>query len=75
MSRKKVNLRTLPTWLQYLIALTVTAIVVVIAWLVSRGTPTPATTWVEHTLAPILGWLFIILVVFLIILRLTKRRK
>lgn len=75
MSRKRVDLRALPTWLQYLIALTVTAIVVAFAWWVSRGASTPATTWVEHTLAPILGWLFIILVVFLIILRLAKRGK
>ena len=70
-----MNLRQLPTWLQYLIALTVVAIVVIAAWLVSRGAPTSASNWIVHTLAPILGWLFIILVVFLIILRVMKRRK
>jgi len=75
MPRIRVNLRTLPTWLQYLIALTVIAIVVIAAWLVSHGTPTPASNWIVHTLAPILGWLFIILVVLNIIMLLVNRRK
>lgn len=75
MPRKHVDLHVLPTWLQYLIALTIVAIVVIAAWLVSHGAPTPASNWIAHTLAPILGWLFIILVVFLIINRTMKSRK
>jgi hypothetical protein len=70
-----MNLRRLPTWQQYLIALSITAFVVIVAWLVSHGAPTPASTWIEHTLAPILGWLFIILVLCFIIGRIIKRLK
>jgi hypothetical protein len=42
MPRKRVNLRVFPAWLHYLIALTITAVVVAVAWLVGGGMPTLA---------------------------------
>jgi 4-hydroxybenzoate polyprenyltransferase len=54
-SRRRVDLRRLPRWQQYVIALTVTAAVVAAAWLVGRGEPVPG--WVSGWLVPALGWL------------------
>ena len=75
MQRKRINLRTLPLWQQYLIALSITVFVVTIAWLVSRGVPSSTSSRIEYTLAPILGWLFIILVLCLILGRFIRRTK
>jgi hypothetical protein len=53
--RRRVDLRRLPRWQQYAIALGVTAVVVVAAWLVGGDEPVPA--WVSEVLVPALGWL------------------
>jgi hypothetical protein len=69
--RKKVDLRTLPTWLQYLISLTTIAIVVAVAWLAGRNNPLPE--WISLYLVPALGWLFIGLVVIALVSRLRRK--
>lgn len=61
MSRKKIDLTRLPMWLQYLISLSVVAIVAMFAYLISKDKPIP--TWIEVYLIPILSWIFIILFV------------
>jgi hypothetical protein len=53
--RRRVDLRRLPRWQQYVIALTVTAGVVAAAWLVGGDEPVPA--WASGWLVPALGWL------------------
>lgn len=57
----KIDLRRLPSWLQYLISLSVVALVVGAAWFVGRDEPIPR--WISHFLIPGLGVLYIILVV------------
>lgn len=59
MSRKKVDLTTLPSWIQYTISLTVVATVVAAAWFVGRNEP--VAPWIKVYLIPILGWSFIII--------------
>jgi hypothetical protein len=53
-ARRRVDLRTLPHGLGYVIALAVAAGVVALAWWASRGKPQPA-WWTGHAL-PILYW-------------------
>ncbi|HLP91158.1 MAG TPA: hypothetical protein VK184_21585 [Nostocaceae cyanobacterium] len=72
MSRKKVDLTTLPIWLQYSISLTVVAIVVTFAWFVGRNNPIPA--WITTYLIPILGWSYIILFIFVITSRIFQKK-
>lgn len=58
--RRRVDLRRLPRWQQYAIALAVTAAVVVAAWLVGGDEPVPG--WVSGILVPALGWLVLAIV-------------
>jgi hypothetical protein len=71
MAKNTVNLRTLPTWLKYLISLTVIALVVGAAWMVGGGRPAPR--WILHGLIPVLGWIYLALVVYLIVYHVVKR--
>jgi hypothetical protein len=71
MSRKKVDLITLPVWLQYCISLVVVAIVVAAAWLVGRNNSVPA--WIMTYLIPILGWAFIIIFTYAIANRIFQK--
>lgn len=64
MSNSDIDLRRLPVWIQYVISLSVVAIVVVAAWIVGRDRPVPA--WITHWLIPILGWIYLMLVAFVI---------
>jgi hypothetical protein len=73
MERERIDLRRLPVWLQYLIALTVVAVVSIAAWLVGRNRPIP--NWITHYLIPILGWSYIVLFTFVMINRFTKKKK
>lgn len=66
------DLRTLPVWLQYVIALTVVAVVVAVAWVVGRDDPVPG--WITDDLIPILGWTYLALVVVVIVTRLARRK-
>jgi peptidoglycan/LPS O-acetylase OafA/YrhL len=70
--RRRVDLRRLPRWQQYALALAVTAAVVVAAWLVGGDEPVPA--WVSELLVPALGWLVLAIVVGALAVRLLGRR-
>jgi peptidoglycan/LPS O-acetylase OafA/YrhL len=71
-ARRRVDLRRLPRWQQYAIALAVTAAVVVAAWLVGGDEPVPA--WVSELLVPALGWLVLAIVAGALAVRLLGRR-
>ncbi|MDT5062506.1 MAG: hypothetical protein QOH63_2965 [Acidobacteriota bacterium] len=71
MTKNKIDLRTLPRWLQYVIALTVVAIVTIAAWLVGRNRP--IAYWITHYLIPILGVSYIVLFTFVILRRVRKQ--
>jgi hypothetical protein len=73
MSKDKIELRTLPTWLKYLISLTVIALVVAAARIFGSGKPAP--NWILHGLIPVLGWLYLALVAYLIIYYVVRRLK
>ncbi len=57
--RRKVDLRLLPGWMQYVIALSVVAVVVTAAWIVGSDRPVPA--WITRYLVPALGAFYLIL--------------
>jgi len=71
MARRGINLRALPVWLQYAIALVVIALVVSLAWLVGRDRPVPG--WLTHRFIPALGWVYLALCVYLIIYYAARR--
>jgi hypothetical protein len=68
---QKIDIRRLPVRLQYLIALTVVAIVTIAAWLVGRNRP--VAYWITHYLIPILGVSYIVLFTFVILKRVRKQ--
>jgi hypothetical protein len=68
---QKIDIRRLPVRLQYLIALTVVAIVTIAAWLVGRNRH--VAYWITHYLIPILGVSYIILFTFVILRRVRKQ--
>lgn len=57
--RRKVDLRRLPGWAQYVIALSVVAVVVTAAWIVGGDRPVPV--WITRYLVPALGVFYLIL--------------
>lgn len=61
MPDQPIDLRRLPTWLQYLIALSVVALVGGAAWLAGRDRPVPF--WITHYLVPALGVIYLVLLV------------
>jgi hypothetical protein len=69
--RRRVDLRILPTWAQYLIALIVVAAVGGVAWLVGRGRPTPS--WFQG-LFPVLGWIGVAALLYLAVWQILKKR-
>lgn len=73
MPRIRVDLKRLPRWVQYLIALAVTAFVVILAWHVGKDRPTPH--WITAYLVPALGWIGLVLLVTGGIARLLERRR
>jgi hypothetical protein len=72
MPDKKIDLRVLPVWLQYIIALTVVAIVAGLAWLVGRDQPVP--DWIQHGLIPALGWIYLALLAAALLRWIIKKR-
>jgi hypothetical protein len=70
-SENNIDLRKLPKWLQYVIALSVVAVVVAVAWLVAgdRGAP----EWVTRYLAPVLGVLYLVLLAVAIVRRVRRK--
>ena len=71
--RRRVDLRHLPRWQQYTLALLVTAAVVVIAWLVGGDESVPA--WVSKLVVPALGWLVLAIVASGLAIRLLRRQR
>lgn len=73
MPRKSLNLDNLPQWLQYGIALAITAVVVAAAWIVGRDQPVPA--WIETYLIPGLAWFGLILIAIVVADWFRQRRR
>lgn len=73
MSKEEIDLKKLSVWIQYTIALSVTAIIVTVGWFVGRNQPVP--TWLTTYLIPVLGWLYIVLLSYVIISRLFMKKK
>ncbi len=73
MPRKKINLRMLPVWLQYVISLIVVTIIVTIAWWIGRDDSVPM--WITRYLVPILYWSFIALLVISIASYILKKSR
>ena len=71
--RISVDLKRLPRWLQYVIAVSVTAVVVALAWHVGKDRPVPH--WIQAYLVPALGWIGLILLVTGVLARLLGKRK
>lgn len=59
MSREKIDLKTLPPWIQYLIAIITAIIVFALAWQVGKDKPIP--DWIQNYIMPNLGWVGIVL--------------
>jgi len=71
--RKRVDLKRLPRWLQYAIALAVTAVVVALAWQTGKDRPVPG--WIQDYLVPALGWIGLILLATGVLARIVARKK
>lgn len=67
------DLRRLPVWLQYLVALSVIAVVAAAAWLVGRDRPVPH--WVTHGIIPVLGWVYIAFAAYWVVSRILRWRR
>jgi hypothetical protein len=74
--RRPLDLRRLPRWLQYVIALAVVALVVAAAWAFGGDRPVPS--WITGFVIPALGWLYVGLFIYFVLhavaSRLAKRR-
>jgi hypothetical protein len=68
---QSIDLRRLPAWQRYLISLVVIAAVSAIAWVVGRNQPVPG--WITTYLIPLLGWAYIVLVLFVVAMWLRRR--
>jgi hypothetical protein len=68
---EEINLHRMPTWLKYLISLSVIAVVVIAAWIVNGDPPAP--NWILHSLIPVLGWIYLGLVGYLIVYHVVRR--
>jgi hypothetical protein len=71
--RRRVDLRRLPLWQQRILALAVTAAVVVAAWLVAGDEPVPA--WASERLVPALGWLVLLIAAGALVAWLWRRHR
>lgn len=70
--RVRIDLRRIPPLPRYALALAVVAAVAALAWSVGKDDPVPG--WVDDRLVPVLGWLWIAAVVYLVALRLRRGR-
>jgi hypothetical protein len=73
MPRIKVDLRKLPIWQQYAIALIVVVIVVTAAWMVGHNRPVPA--WVNNYLVRFAGWFGIFAIAYLLLFGRKKKSR
>lgn len=73
MTAKNINLDNLPSWLQYLIAILVMAMIASIGWFVGRDSPVP--DWIQRYLIPGLAWLGLLLIVLAVVDWIRRRRR
>jgi len=73
MPKDEIDLKKLPTWIQYTIALSVTAIVVFAAWTVGSQQPVPV--WLTKYFIPASGWLYLMLFSYVVVRRLFKKNQ
>jgi hypothetical protein len=73
MPDKKIDIRVLPVWLQYVVALMIVAIIGGMAWLVGRDQLVP--DWMQHRLIPALGWIYLILLAVALIRWIINKRR
>lgn len=71
--RRQVDLRTLPSWAQYVIALSTVAVVVALAWQFGGDEPPP--TWASDGVVPVLAWVFIASLAATLILKLVRKKN
>jgi hypothetical protein len=67
MSRIRIDLKKLPVWQQYVIALVVVTIVVAAAWAIGRNTAVPV--WITNYFVPLSGWIGILVLLYLFLVR------
>ncbi|MCP4658897.1 MAG: hypothetical protein GY856_26090 [bacterium] len=73
MNRRRIDMRTLPSWLQWTISLAIVVVVSLVAWQVGKEDPVPA--WVAELLVPGLGILFLVLLVVGLAARAFRRSR
>lgn len=71
--RPRVDLRRLPSWLQYFIALATIASIAVVAWLAGRDEPIPL--WVSEWLVPNLAWILLGLIIVAVAGTVIERKR
>ena len=69
----QVDLRRLPSWLQWALALAIVAAVVTLAWFVGGDQPVPA--WASDQLVPALGVAWLVLLAIGLVSRFVTRRR
>ena len=67
---RDIDLRRLPPYLRYPLALSIVAAVSALAWYVGRDRPVPA--WIQHGM-PALGWIYLALLAVVVVQRLIRR--
>jgi len=75
--REHVDLRTLPTWAQYAIALGVVLVVLLVVWLYWQAGNGPNPVWhdvINRAIVPIAGWIGIAAFACVLIWRLRRRK-
>lgn len=70
---KRIDLRRLPTWLQYFVSIGVVVFVVLLAWRVGKDDPIPS--WVSEWFVPALAWVLLGLVIVAVIGSLAERKR
>ncbi len=66
-----IDLRRLPSWAQYILTLSVVAVVVAAGWIVGRDNPVPA--WITAYLISFLGWAVLVLFAIVVVTRIRRR--
>jgi hypothetical protein len=75
--RRRVDLRALPTWAQYAVALGVVLLVLLAVWLSWQSGNSPNAAWqdvINRAIVPIAGWIGIAAFAFVLIWRVRRRK-
>ena len=73
MTKEKIDLHKLPSWLQYLIAIVLVAMIAIAGWYFGRNNPTP--DWIQRFLIPGLAWFGLLLIVLALVDWIRRRRS